>query len=178
VFVRRSQWLPASAALTAAVLTRETAVVVALGLIVWAVAKGHRRGAVVLALSIVPVVAWHAIVRARFGSWPMLDPYLATTGVQPIPFVSISKAIVQEAWAARLTALAHLALAVPLIARWRRSALDAAAAGAALQVASVPPLTWSYLGDAYRTFALMELMALLVLGAVVMARRRPELVPA
>ena len=52
------------------------------------------------------------------------------------------------------------------------TALGAAAAGSALQVAVVPRLTWEYLGDTLRTFATLETFAVLLAASIVVRRVR------
>ncbi len=175
VLARRQLWVGSAAALAIAALSRESAVVVVVGLVVWALLQRDRRGATLLIASVLPALAWHAVVRARFGVWPVLDPYLAAGGdVSRVPFKSIASALLDGSWAVRFAAGGHLALGVWCVTQWRTSALGAAAAAASFQVAIVPALTWSYLGDTFRTFALLESTTVLLIAFIVMSRRPEE----
>jgi hypothetical protein len=167
LLVLRHRWAFAAVFLSLAMLTRETAVVFLVGFALWALFERRGRGVLILGLSVVPVIAWHLAVAARFGSLPLADPYLKTkeVGLSAIPFASFTKAFVDFPAGVIATAVLHLILAILAIACIRRSALGAAAAATALQIVFLPLLTWHYLGDAFRTFTFLELMTILAVTA-------------
>ena len=172
VLARRQRWATAAVALAAAVLTRESSVVIVAGLASWALIRRDRRGAAIVLASLLPVLAWHALVRTRFGIWPALDPYLASgADLNRVPFKSIVSALTGGSWTVRFIAGGHLALGLWCATQWRTSTLGSSAAAASLQVAIVPALTWSFVGDTLRTFALLELMAVLLVASIVNTRR-------
>jgi hypothetical protein len=163
----RRRWALAAVALSLTMLTRETAVVFLLGLALWTLSGRERRGFLILSLSVIPVVAWHLAVAARFGHLPLADPYLKTkeVGLSAIPFSSFAKAFVDFPAGVVATAALHLILAAVAVACVRRSALGATAAATAAQIVFLPLLTWHYLGDAFRTFTFLELMTILAVAA-------------
>jgi hypothetical protein len=172
VLCAKGRWGAGAVLLAVAMLGRENAAVFLVGLFAWALAERNVKAAVTLACSILPVIAWHAVLRARFGSWPALDPYFAQAGARDLPLESIVSAIRAGSWAVKATAVAHLGMAAALLGRWRASPFAAAAAGTALQVAITPALTWSYLGDAFRIFAFLDMMAVLSVAALMVTRLR------
>jgi len=161
---RRRRWVVAALCLALAMLTRESAFVFLLGLGLWGLRKREWRGFQLLALSVIPVVAWHLVVAARFGHLPLWDPYTKVIGLRALPFTSIGKALFDFPAGVVVIAALHLGLATLAIACWRRSALGGVAAGAAFQIVFFPLLTWHYLGDAFRTFTFLELMTILALA--------------
>jgi hypothetical protein len=163
----RRRWSLAALALSITMLTRETAAVFLIGLGLWALFRRELRGSLILSLSVIPVVAWHLAVAARFGHLPLADPYLKTheVGLSAIPFSAFAKAFVDFPIGVAATASLHLIFACVAVACVRRSALGAIAAATAAQIVFLPLLTWHYLGDAFRTFSFLELMTILAVAA-------------
>lgn len=72
--VRQERLVVAWAAFALAGLTRE-AVLLALLPVLWCEARdGRWKRALGLLSSVIPILAWHAVLRVKFGFWPMLAP--------------------------------------------------------------------------------------------------------
>lgn len=76
----------AAVLLAAAVLTKETYAVVAVGLLAWALARGDRKGAARYAMAIIPAAAWSAYLAGTLGEG------LATGGNLSLPIVGLIEA--------------------------------------------------------------------------------------
>jgi hypothetical protein len=165
VYARRERWLPAGLMLAAAILTRENAGAVLLGIAIW-LALRRRFGVIAgLALSIVPLAAWYGFVAWRYGHIPILDPYLrVTTETIATPVVAIWRSLTDSTASGALTAAFHLGLALVAFALWRRSVAGAIAAACGLQVLAAGRFSFAYEGEAFRQFTLLQLFLILALG--------------
>lgn len=173
VFALRGRWFPAVLVLSAAMLTRENAGAVLLGLLAWTLMQRRFRGALILTSSLIPVAAWHTIVALRYGHLPFLDPYLrVTTDTIGLPFVSVWQSLTQVPFKSAAIAGIHAMLAVVAFALWRSSSLGTIASASALQVLWAAPFAWHFIGDAMRVSMFLELFTMLALAKVVY-RRRP-----
>ena len=169
IAANEERWVASSVLVALAMLARENAAVVLLGLGAWCVYRKQWRPLIVLACSIIPVAIWHAIVAARFGHLPLADPYL-WSGAQTarIPFVSLVRGFYDFSAGATLAAAVHLVAgiaAVRLLVK-QRTVLTFLAAAAALQLAAVPLLNWQYAGDTFRLFSFLEVFTLLAVTSV------------
>jgi hypothetical protein len=174
VFAREERWGPATALLAAAMLTRENAGAVLVGVAVWCLLRKNRRPVVVLAGSLVPVLVWYAVVAARYGHIPILDPYLrVTTDTIGPPVVAIIRAIVDSPASSALTAAIHLALAIVAFAMWRRSLFGAVAAAAGLQVLAAGRFSFRFEGEAVRQFTFLQLFLIMAFLWERFAGRQP-----
>jgi len=162
VAIRRQRWLAAAILLALAMFTRETSILFLAGAGLWLIRRREFRHAVVLASSVLPVMAWHVVVATRFGHLPVFDPWWRTGGFRPIPFSSIARVLTGYPSGARVIAFLHLALAALAVVFLvkRVSLLTLVAVVTALQLAVVPLPTWDYLGDSVRVFASFELMVI------------------
>lgn len=179
VLVRRDHPWPAAALFAAAMLARENAAAVLIGVAVWEFFRGSRRSAIVLLSAGVPVVAWHLAVADRFGSLPLRDPWLVDTGALGTPLVNVVKALADVGPGGVALIVVHLALAVVAFRLWRFSMLGAAATASALPILTVGAFTWRYLGDAARLTAFLEVLVILALaerwsGSVPVAEERHD----
>lgn len=164
VLVSRRLYWSAAGLLALAMLTRENAGAVLLGLIAWLLVKKKGKHAAILMTSLIPLLAWFGFVWARFGHIPLLDPYLhQTTDTIAPPFVGIYHALMKGSSASVATAAIHLALALIALRFWRRDVLAVVAATAGLQVFSSGVFAWHFVGDAMRAFTFLELFLLLAL---------------
>lgn len=165
VFARRERWVPTGFMLAAAMLTRENAGAVLVGIAVWLLLR-KRFGVIAgLALSLVPLLAWYVFVDWRFGHIPILDPYLRVkTETIAAPGVAIWRALTDSTASGTLTAALHLALALVAFALWRRSIVGAIAAACGLQVLAAGRFSFVYEGEAFRQFTLLQLFLILALG--------------
>lgn len=164
ILARRAQWWPAAGLLAVAMLTRENAGAVLVGLIAWELLHRRPKGAVILASSIIPLAAWYAFVDARYGHIPLLDPYLrVTTDTIATPFVAVWHSLTQGAAGSIATAAIHVGLALIAFWLWRKGDLATVAAAAGLQVLSSGVFAWHFIGDAMRAFTFLELFLLLTL---------------
>jgi hypothetical protein len=164
ILAMRAHWWPAAALLAAAMVTRENAGAVLVGLVAWQLIKRRPKAAAILLTSVIPLAIWYAFVDARFGHLPLLDPYLRiTTDTIATPFVAIVRSLTHGSGGSIATALAHLILALIAFWLWRRNVLAAVAAAAGLQVLSSGVFAWHFTGDAMRAFTFLQLFLLLTL---------------
>ncbi len=164
VWARRRRWVLAAAMLAAAMLTRENAGALLVGIALWLLLSRTLRPMVILGLSIAPLVAWYGFVASRYGEIPILDPYLrVTTETIAAPGVAIWRALTDSTASGTLTAALHLGLALVAFTMWRRSIVGAIAAAAGLQVLAAGRFSFVYEGEAFRQFAFLQLFLLLAL---------------
>lgn len=170
-FALRDRWVPAAAALTFGMLTKENAGAVLAGLALWLLLRQRYRPIVILAASVVPVIAYWLYIADRFGHIPPLDPYLreqtTTIGTPVVSLVhSFTEAYSTEAavWAGL-----HVALAIFVIAIRRSSLFALIGSVAALQLLAAGPFGWRFLGDASRISSIFQLFVVLA----IVAWRRP-----
>ncbi len=172
VSASRKRWWWTAALLACAMLTRENAGAVLIGIGLWCVLHRRFRVLPILASSLVPVVAWHAYVAARYGHWPLLDPYLRVkTSTIQAPFVAVWHSLTRSPFDATVVVVAHVVLAVLAFALWRRSLLGAVAAAAGLQVLMAGPFAYKFLGEATRAFAPLQVFVILALLAIAVQRK-------
>jgi hypothetical protein len=164
ILAERSRYWPAAGLLAGAMLTRENAGAVLIGLVVWQLIHRRAKPAAILLTGLVPLAAWYAFVDARFGHLPLLDPYLrTTTDTIATPFVAVWHSLTQGPGASIATAAIHLGLALIAFWLWRKDILAIVAAAAGLQVLSSGAFAWRFIGDAMRAFTFLELFLLLAL---------------
>ena len=166
LLVERNLRWPAAGALAGAMLTRENAVVVVVGLVAWLLLRRRIRDAAAISISVVPVAAWHLIVGERFGSIPLRDPWLIDTGALGVPFVAVGKAFGDVSASGVAIIAVHLLLVAVALKLWRTSALGMVAAVSALPMVSVGAFSWRYIGDASRLGVFLEVFAILAVIAV------------
>ena len=164
ILVERKRTLGATAALMCAVFTRENAVVVVVGVVVWLALHRRLRDAATLSLSVVPVAIWHLIVDQRFGHLPLRDPWLIDTGALGVPVVAVGQAVGRVSASGVVVVVAHLLIAAVAFRLWRKSVLGAIAAIAALPMLSVGELSWRYIGDASRLAVFLQVFVILALA--------------
>lgn len=168
ILTLRDRWWAASGLLAVALLARENAGAILLGLVAWQLVRKRWATAGVLALSLAPTIAWHAYVRAAYGHWPFFDPYLREeTSTIGAPFVAIYRSLVHSDAPSAATAAIHLALALAafVLAVRRPSPLSMVAAAAGIQVLMAGPFSWFYVGESVRAFCFLQLFLLLALVA-------------
>jgi len=164
VAARRERWVAAAALLSAAMLTRENAVAVLAGLLVWQLLRRRMRPAGTLALSLVPVVAWHGYVGARFGFLPLADPFLTRqTDSSGPPFVAMWRSLTTSGAQPVTLILIHLALLACALILWRSSDLGASAAASGLLLTSAGPYAWHFIGDGARLGVWLQVLVILAL---------------
>ncbi|MGH2792779.1 MAG: hypothetical protein ACRDKG_00590 [Actinomycetota bacterium] len=164
VWAGERRWVPAAVMLVAAMLTRENAGALLVGMAVWLLLRKTIRPIAILGLSVVPLIAWYGFVASRYGEIPILDPYLrVTTETIAAPGVAIWRALTDSTASGTLTAALHLALALVAFALWRRSMTGAIAAAAGLQVLAAGRFSFVYEGEAFRQFAFLQLFLLMAL---------------
>ena len=165
------RWGWCAIVLCAAILTRENAGFVLIGLAVWMLVRGTPGGLPFLAASLVPVAGWYAFVRARYGHVPPLDPYLrVTTDTVGTPGAALVRSFTDAPSAGgAVTAGLHVAAALAGLALARRSLFGLIAAITAFQVFASGPFAWRFIGEAARTGVFLQLFVLLA----ILAWRRP-----
>lgn len=162
VFAVRERWWASAGMLAAALLTRENAGAVLLGLAIWCVLRRTYRPIPILFTSLAPVAVWHTYVWTRYGHLPVLDPYLrvSTSTIRP-PLLAVWQSLTRTAPDSVMVLLVHLALAGVAFGLWRRSVLGTVAAASALQVLMAGPFSWHYIGEAVRAFSFLQTFVVL-----------------
>jgi hypothetical protein len=178
VLAERGRWPAATAALAGAILTRENAGAILLGILVWYVFIRREKRALVLLLSLVPVGIWYAFIDARYGHIPILDPYLrvATDTIAP-PFIAVWRSLTSAPAGPAFMAAIHVVLMLLAFALWRRSVFGAIAAAAGLQVLSAGRFSWHFAGEAARAFTFLQLFLILAIAGLLLQKRTPPLEP-
>src|ERR1041384_802962 len=74
-FALKRRWWWAAALFSYAILSKETAGIVLIGVCLWSVLQRQWRGPLIMATSLIPVFAWWAYVAVRYGHIPIFDPY-------------------------------------------------------------------------------------------------------
>lgn len=165
VFAQRSRWWQAAGLLAGAILARENAGAILIGLALAYRMWRRPRELAILSTSILPLAAWYAFCKSRFGHIPILDPYLhATTSTIELPFVAVWHTLTKTSGGSLATASILLVLAIVAIFYWRRVPLGTVAAVAGLQLFSAGPFSFKFIGEAARTSIFLQLF--LVLGLV------------
>ena len=174
VFALRRRWWLCSALLSVAILTKESMLLVLIGLALWVFIWGPLNALGPLAATVIPVGIWYVVVRDRWGFIPLLDPYLATSdGHRGAPFVALARGLVDPPHAHGLiTGLVHTGLGVAAIASARVSLLGFLAAVSTLQLLTAGPFAWAFIGEAVRVFLPLQLFTLLAL----VVWRKPDIV--
>lgn len=170
VCVQKQRWWPAAVLFAIAMLTRETVALPMIGVLIWVAIRHGRRPALVLATSVLPTVAWHLFVSARYGHLPLLDPWNARQGGSVVPLRGIWQALSEESTATAMLIVVHIAIGIAGILVARSSVVGAAAAASAVQLLWVPRLTFDFPGDTVRVFIYIEIFV--VLALVEIAHRR------
>lgn len=164
IVVQKRRYWGAAGLLAMAMLTRENAGAVLLGLVLWLLIKNRAKYAAILLTSLIPLILWYAFVDARFGHIPLFDPYLhKTTDTIATPFVGVWHSLTHGQAGSIATAAIHLGLALIAFWLWRKDILAVVAAAAGLQVLSSGVFAWHFIGDAMRAFTFLELFLLLTL---------------
>ena len=167
VFALRKRWGWCAVMLAWAILTRENAAAILIGIGIWTMWHGNVRRTPVIAASLVPVAGWWAFVKQRFGYVPPLDSYLREqTDTVGTPGVALVRSFTDAA-SGRAASMAafHVGLAAVAIALARRSLFGLIAAVLSLQVLVSGPFAWKFIGEAARTGVFIQLfVALAVVG--------------
>lgn len=165
VWALRDRWWIATALLSAAMLTRENAGAMALGLFLWVLIRRRYREALILTLSLAPLAGWYLFVAWRYGHVPVLDPYLRTaTDTVGLPIIAPFNSVFDSVSAGAVAAAAfHLALGVIAVLLARRSTLGFLAAIASAQLLITGPFAWRFVGDASRTGVFIQVLTLMAM---------------
>lgn len=162
----RERWLWAAIVMAIAILSRENAAIILLGLGAWGLLKRDRR-AVLLALSLVPTMIWYGIIAERYGHIPVLDPYLrVTTQTVGPPFLALLRSIAHPAsLEAEIVLCLHILAAGVGIVLGRRTIFGLLVAASSLQLLISGPFAWQLIGEATRTAVILQMFVVASLGA-------------
>jgi len=171
IMAMRERWWACAGLIAFALLTRENVAWLALGLFAWLILRRRYRGAAILTTAVVPLIGWYAVVAARFGHVPLLDPYLRTeTDTVGVPLLAPIRSLIDGfATPSVIVAAAHIALAIVAFALAGRSMLGFLAAATAAQMLITGPFAWRFVGEGVRTAVFIQTFTLLAL----IAWRRP-----
>lgn len=166
-FALRDRWWQSALLLSAAILTKENAAVILIGLGAWLLVRRWWRPAFLLAAAVIPVAAFWLFIADRFGHIPPLDPYLrvstTTIGTPGVALIqSFTDAYSMESI---IVASIHIAAGLTVIALLRSSMFALIGSVAALQLLSVGPFGWKFIGDATRISTIFEVFVVLALAA-------------
>jgi len=179
VYAERRRWWPAAILLAVAMLARENAGAILLGLIVAYRLWRRPRDLAILCSSILPVAGWYVFCKIRFGHIPILDPYLrVSTSTIETPFVAIWHSLAKTSGDSFVAAVVMFALALIAVPLWRRAPLGTIAAVAALQIFSAGPFSFKFIGEATRTGMFLQLFLVLVGASALWPEQRATLVRA
>ena len=177
VYAERNRWWPAAILLAVAMLTRENAGAILLGLAVAYRLWRRPRDLAILCSSLVPVAGWYAFCKARFGHIPILDPYLrVTTSTIETPVIAIWHSLTKTSGDSLNAAVIMVILAVIGVALWRRAPYGTIAAAAALQIFSAGPFSFKFIGEATRTGMFLQLFLVLALAQALWRNREQSVV--
>jgi hypothetical protein len=171
-FALRDRWWMSALLLAAAILTKENAAFILVGLGLWLVVKNRWRAAFILATGLIPVAAYWLFIADRFGHIPPLDPYLrVSTTTIGTPVVALIHSFTDAfSFESIVVAVIHIAAGVLAIAIFRSSLFAVIGSVAALQLLSVGPFGWKFIGDATRISTIFEVFVVLTITA----RIKPE----
>lgn len=174
VFAARARWLPAIALLSIAILTKESMVLIAIGVGLCLLARRSIGPAVALTAALIPVGTWYLVVRSKHGHIPILDPYLDDfDGHAGTPIWALIRSFSDPPSTPGLvTAVGHTLVALIAWMAARTSLLGTVAAVTTVQLLTAGPFAWEFIGEAVRVFLPMQLLTVLA----VVAWRRPGFV--
>ena len=163
VFAIRKRWVGCAVMLCGALLTRENAIAVLLGIAVWVIVRDQARALVALVASLIPVGAWYLFVKQRYGYIPPLDPYLRKdTDTVGTPMIALIHSFTRAGpTRSKVMAGIHVGLGAAAVALARWSLFGFIAVAATLQVLVSGPFAWHYIGEAARTAVFLQLFVVL-----------------
>jgi hypothetical protein len=161
VLAREERFWHAATVLSFAILTRESAAVVLVGLLMWSATRRDRRAAMILLASLIPVAAWYLAVAMRYGDLPIFDPW--TAHVAGSALNSLWSAVSSSAYASATVLSIHLGLATLAFWHWRSSIFAAIAAASGVSILWIGTDVWRYIGDAVRVSSFLEVFFVLAL---------------
>jgi hypothetical protein len=150
----------------AAMLMKESSIFALAGTMGWLAAR-DRRGAVLLATSLIPVGLWFGYVAARYGHIPPLDPWLRQTHSVAPPLVGIWRSLTQTGAVAATLAATHAVAAVAVVVWARRSVFRLITAFGAVLLVSTGPFVWGFIGDGIRQASFVETAIVLAVVATI-----------
>lgn len=165
-FALRARWWPSAFLLAAAILTKENAGAIFIGLCVWLMLQRKWRPIIVLAAGLLPVTAYWLSVAGRFGYLPPLDPYLTDVTTVMAPFVGLIRSFTDAySTASIIVAVIHIVAGVIVVAIVRSSLFALIGSVAAIQLLSTGPFGWRFIGDATRISTILEVFVVLAVAA-------------
>jgi len=167
LLVRRKQWGLAALVFAFALLTKEVAITVLAGVILWQLAKRDYKS-LVLGVALLPYLAWSVFVQHRYGYYPWSDPWWSSHAFGA-PFVVWWRAL-SGGGVGAIVAAVHAVLAVSMPPLCRRNQMATIAAVSGLQVFVTVRQDWMYLVDGLRGVVMLEVFWLLAVVMIVQAR--------
>src|SRR5439155_12437729 len=141
------RWGLATLLFAIALLTKEVAITVLAGTILWQLSKRAYKS-MLLAAAILPYLAWSVFDQHRYGYYPWSDPWWSSHAFGA-PFVVWWKTL-SGGGVGAVVAAVHAVLAVSILLLCRRNQMATVAAVSGLQVFVTVREDWMYLVDGVR----------------------------
>jgi hypothetical protein len=167
LLLERKRWVSATILLAAALLTKEIVITAIVGIMVWHLLRREYTGLLV-GLSVIPYLAWAIFIHARFGSFPWSDPWWHEHAFGT-PFLALWRTL-SGGGSAAVVAAVHAALALSVLAFWRRNQFATIALLSGVQVFLTVRFDWSYLVDGLRGVTMLEVFWILGVAMVLQDR--------
>jgi hypothetical protein len=157
-----------------AMLTKEIAVTAVVGVAAWQLLKGRYKNVLVV-FAILPLLAWGALVAARFGgSLPWNDPWWRDHAFGT-PFVALWRTI-DGGGGPAVVAGVHAILALSALGLWYRNEQGMIALFSGPQVFITVPYDWSFIADGLRSVTLLEFFWVLAIVGIIHEKKRSRTV--
>jgi hypothetical protein len=158
VLIRQNEWLAATVCLAAAILAKESSLVVLAGILIWQFRKREFRSLLLVA-SVVPYLLWAFVVAHRFGTFPWQDPWWKSHAFGT-PFVAFWRTLSVGGSGAVLAAV-HAGLVIIALLICRRGLSGTIALVASVPIFVTAPGVWRYTGDALRAVSFFEVFLII-----------------
>jgi hypothetical protein len=170
LLVRRKRWGLAALLFAFALLTKEVAITVIAGVILWQLSRREYKS-LVLGVALLPYLAWSVFVQHRYGYYPWSDPWWNSHAFGA-PFLVWWRTL-SIGGVGTVVAAVHAVLAISMLLLCRRYQMATVAAVSGLQVFVTVRQDWMYLVDGLRGVVMLEVFWLLAVVMIIQSRDSP-----